>query len=237
MKYFIDFEATQFTNEIISVGCVREDGNSFYALVKPKKIKSVTPFITNLTGITKEMLENEKSSDEVFENFFNWLSFNDEAVEFYCYGTSDIAFLKKNLKDRTTNLKAQAALSIIAMSLKDYSADVKEHFGLIQTVALKKVAGYYYPNGTYLNHNALSDAQMLKDVYFGVEAESEVIGNPFPEHMGQPKIVDSIDFNKFVLYRDNKSYNSMKEAIDDIVWILLENGQKDFTIERIEKRI
>ena len=83
MKYFIDFEATQFTNEIISIGCVREDGNSFYALVKPKKQKAITPFITDLTGITKDMLENEKSSDEVFENFFDW---------FFEIGFSEIVF-------------------------------------------------------------------------------------------------------------------------------------------------
>lgn len=51
MNYFIDFEATQFSGEIISVGCVREDGETFYVLVQPQKGK-LTPFITNLTGIT-----------------------------------------------------------------------------------------------------------------------------------------------------------------------------------------
>lgn len=54
MKYFIDFEATQFSQEIISIGCIREDGQTFYALVAPKKGK-ITPFITNLTGITAEI--------------------------------------------------------------------------------------------------------------------------------------------------------------------------------------
>lgn len=37
MKYFIDFEATQFSREIISIGCIREDGQTFYALVAPKE--------------------------------------------------------------------------------------------------------------------------------------------------------------------------------------------------------
>lgn len=35
MKYFVDFEATQFAGEIISIGCVREDGKTFYSLVAP----------------------------------------------------------------------------------------------------------------------------------------------------------------------------------------------------------
>ena len=53
MRYFIDFEASQFAEEIISVGCVDESGRSFYSLVRPKKPKKVTDFITKLTGITR----------------------------------------------------------------------------------------------------------------------------------------------------------------------------------------
>ena len=56
MKYFIDFEATQFSNEIISVGCVREDGETFYSLVNVQRNK-ITPFITDLTGISKNDVE------------------------------------------------------------------------------------------------------------------------------------------------------------------------------------
>ena len=43
MKYFIDFEATQFTGVIISVGCINENGDEFYSLVKPDK--PITKFI------------------------------------------------------------------------------------------------------------------------------------------------------------------------------------------------
>ena len=54
MKYFIDFEASQFAEEIISVGCVDELGRSFYSLVRPRRPQKVTGFITNLTGITRD---------------------------------------------------------------------------------------------------------------------------------------------------------------------------------------
>lgn len=37
MKYFIDFEATQFTNEIIEIGCINEYGDVFHSYVKAKK--------------------------------------------------------------------------------------------------------------------------------------------------------------------------------------------------------
>ena len=151
--------------------------------------------------------------------------------------TSDIDFLKKNLKDRTTTFKSQAALSILAMKLIDYSGVVKDHFGLINNISLKKVMHYFYPSEEVEWHNALADAEMLCKVYTKINEGEPIKGTPFPEHMAPPKIVDSIDFDKYILYRDSKAYESMKEAVDDIVWILLGNGQKDFTIERIENRI
>ena len=33
MKFYIDFEATQYTENIISIGCVAENGDSFSSLV------------------------------------------------------------------------------------------------------------------------------------------------------------------------------------------------------------
>ena len=42
MNYFIDFEATQFSSGIISVGCVAENGAEFYTIVNTKhKVNSI----------------------------------------------------------------------------------------------------------------------------------------------------------------------------------------------------
>ena len=70
MRYFIDFEASQFAEEIISVGCVDESGRSFYSLVRPKKPKKVTDFITKLTGITREEVLAAATADEVFSKLY-----------------------------------------------------------------------------------------------------------------------------------------------------------------------
>lgn len=53
MNFYIDFEATQPGNEIISIGAVSDDGATFSCLVKPVA-SEITPFITELTGITVE---------------------------------------------------------------------------------------------------------------------------------------------------------------------------------------
>ena len=180
MKYFIDFEATQFSNEIISVGCVREDGKEFYSLVKPEKRK-LTKFITNLTGITQEMVDVAPSADEVFGQFFDYLE-DDNNLHFYCYGNTDIDFVKKTLEN-ITNFKAAAALSIIGMNLKDYANSVKLHFGLHRNIALIKVLAYYRGvDEIHQNHDALEDARYLREVFLNIEDEDSVEGDPFPEY-------------------------------------------------------
>ncbi len=181
MNYFVDFEATQFSNEIISIGCVREDGTEFYSEVRARK--KITSFITSLTGITDEQNKMAESSDEVFSHFFDWLMENaDERAIFYCYGNTDINFIKKNLT-LTKNLKAQAALSLMGMSLYDYSAITKAHFGLIKNISLIKLVAYYRNvEDIEQTHNALEDARFLKEVYDNVSNEKEVKGHPFPEY-------------------------------------------------------
>lgn len=180
MNYFIDFEATQFSNEIISIGCVREDGETFYSLVKPKK--KLTNFIINLTGITQEMIDSAPNSDEVFEKFFNWLCQSEVDACFLCYGNSDLGFVKKNLEN-STNLKAQSALSLIGMNLHDYSKTVETHFGLVQHIALKKIVAYYRGvDEVEQTHNALEDALFLKEIYDNIQKEDIVVKCPFPEY-------------------------------------------------------
>ena len=142
MRYFIDFEATQFTNEIISIGCVKETGETFYSLVKVDKSK-MTNFITNLTGITKEDVEKAPTADEVFDNFYDWIAVDNEKAIFYCYGNSDLTFILKNLNNSGT-LKSQISLSLLRSNLIDYSKRVINHFGLIKSIALKNINKSYY---------------------------------------------------------------------------------------------
>ena len=69
MKFYLDFEATRFSNRIISIGCVAENGATFYTLVKPGDKKKVDKFITELTGITNEMLATAPDSDAAYIQF------------------------------------------------------------------------------------------------------------------------------------------------------------------------
>ena len=162
MKYFIDFEATQFSQEIISIGCYREDGEMFYSLVAPHSKNKVTNFITELTGITKEMLANAPTSDEVFCKFSDWVLENDNNPEFYVWGDSDSDFLMHTF-NKTSSLKARMIISYMASALIDYSKKFEQKYYLSSTGLIKIVN--CFTSDIIQTHNALDDAILLYYVY------------------------------------------------------------------------
>jgi DNA polymerase III epsilon subunit-like protein len=227
MKYFIDFEATQYTQEIIQIGCVREDGQKFSSLIKPRHLKNVTRAITELTGIAKNDLAHERNSDEVFSELFDWICRDRTPAKFFCYGSSDLIFVKNNLKKCTKSIRAQAALSIIAESLTDVANLVEEHFRLEKVPSLKKVMGYYYPEDEHVCHDALSDAEMLYEVYQAMMNEEKIRGIPFPEYIGTPIFKSQEDLDRFVIVRSGNGKG-------EVVYKTLDKA-KEFIIEQVRK--
>ena len=208
MNYFIDFEATQFSNGIISVGCVSGAGDTFYSLVNTKH--KITTFITHLTGITVADIEQAAPPEKVFEDLYDWVSRTmwgdkDAIPKFYCYGNCDKEFVKNNFKE-CNSFKAKAMLGYLYTDMKDYSGEVKLHFGLCKNIALKKVADYYRGEEQVQNHNSLEDALMLKLVWENIQ-KNEYEFNIFPEYMSQQfnqrinEEVPSVDEEKTTVYR------------------------------------
>ena len=245
MKYFIDFEATQFSNEIIEIGCIREDGAKFKSYVNAEN--KLTNFIINLTGITQEIIDNAPSSDTVFSFFYRWLQEDNSNIEFYCYGNSDIDFVKKNLQ-KTKNFEAQAALSMIGMALNDYSQFVKKYFGLIKPIGLVKVLAHYRGvESIEQNHDALEDAKFLKEVYDYIQAEGEIENCPFPDYqkkvvkkLVQPKIEVPKGVSYIARIRKKQiveTYTTMDEAVTWIINQASENQRGEMKPENVAKRV
>ena len=179
MKYFMDFEATQFEQEIISVGCVDEDGREFYSLVKPHSMRKMTGFITELTGITSAQLRHSPDADEVFSRLYDFID-KSERAQFFCYGNCDGRFISVTLKYVKT-FKAQCMLGLIYGSITDVSPEISRVFKTNQTVSLYKLADYYGAPDER-NHHALNDAKLLKHVYECSRGE-ELEECPFPEYV------------------------------------------------------
>lgn len=166
MKYFIDFEATQFDENIINVGCVSENGESFSSLVKPYRMKNVTKFITDLTGITKEMLEEAPSADEVFYELWRFIcETNDGSYppQFYCYGDSDGHFIERTVH-HMGRLDSIACAMMIKGLMIDYSTEVTKYFHSDRAFSLRNVFCLVNHEDVIQKHDALEDAKMLQSV-------------------------------------------------------------------------
>ena len=216
MKYFIDFEATQFSGEIISIGCVDENGREFYSLLRPVKMRHITDFILDLTHISREEIEAAPDADTVFSSFLDWLA-QDETADFYCYGDSDAVFLARTRRHLNT-FRAQLGLSMILGGLNDFSVDVKKHFGLKTTIALKKVVAYYRGGEVEQTHNSLTDALFLKEVY-EKSLDEEVVGTPFPEYRRGANVPKIKKLIKAVKGNVRMEFSSYGKAAD---WVMSE---------------
>ena len=166
MDFYLDFEATQFSNRIISIGCIAGNGNTFSTLVQPSDKKKVNKFITELTGITNEMLVDAPSADEAFIELYNFFVANSDGKEpvYYVYGNSDADFLRataRHMEDTLACVTAQA----IAGNLIDYAAVVKKFFAAKSDMALRKVYMLIQAEQNLIQkHDALEDAKMLETV-------------------------------------------------------------------------
>lgn len=169
MNVFIDIEANQFSEHMISIGCVCDTGATFYSLVALPNKEKPTKFITNLTGITKEDLATAPSADAVFlemEDFLRDMSYEKPHFEFYCYGNEDAVFINRTIK-HMTNFNAIIFAMSIAGNLIDYSKEVQKYYGNFKSnpPSLCNAYSFVIAEENEQKHNALEDAMMLKVVY------------------------------------------------------------------------
>ena len=165
MKFFVDFEAAQTTEYIISIGCIAENGNKFSSYVRlPNPTDKVGRDITRLTGITDEMLEEAPCADVAFTDFWLWIleQNNKEEPQYYFYGNSDRRFLNNTKNTMSSTLAITFILSIL-QNYVDYSNFVKNKFS-ISGIKLLKLYNFVNENTASQRHDALEDAQMLKTV-------------------------------------------------------------------------
>ena len=142
-------------DEIIEIGAIKVDNNKvmdeFHSLIKPDN--EIDEFITNLTGITNEMVENAPNIEEVLPNFINFIGdeiFIGHNVNF------DINFVY----DKTVNL----GLGIVKNNYVDTMRLSRILLPELPHHRLKDLAEYYGID-TKGNHRASKDVQITNEVY------------------------------------------------------------------------
>lgn len=238
MRYFIDFEATQPGNEIISVGVVSETGEKFCSYAKPA-FSHLTPYITQMTGITETDLAQAPTLDQVFTNLYNWVSMKEKKYsnwKFIVFGSSDKDFIKTSAAALTSN-EATLLAAVMLLNLQDYSKIASQFFKC--KVSLIKAFNYVEEQARLQKHDALEDAMMLSAVAHYVENNEPLASNPFVD----PVVVNiKMPSGKFTCKHtsngQHKEFNSCDEAIDWVIADLIKAKEPEIVHrDRIMKNI
>ena len=175
MNIYIDIEATQPENEIIAIGAVAENGNTFYSLVKPQ-LSSISKFVSDLTHLSEEDLEKEKTIDEVLVKFDLWVMEQESNImkcRFLSYG-NDSQFFKSTLPAIKTE-HAFTVAAILMAKIEDCYESTRQFFR--GGIRLIHAFNYIQETETKQKHDPLEDAMMLQKVF-----EYTQTHEPLPAH-------------------------------------------------------
>ncbi|MEM0350952.1 MAG: 3'-5' exonuclease [Archaeoglobaceae archaeon] len=155
----LDLETTgldPYKDEIIAIGIIPIEGlkilssNSFYSLVKPKRLKLKT---LKIHGISERDLRNAPFFEEISQRVYEML--RDSIIVGFCVEV-DYAFLKNALKD----FKAQT-IEIMKVD-KVLSRFIGEKY--VESPNLEALAKKYGLRTPY-RHNALADAFLAAQIF------------------------------------------------------------------------
>ncbi len=225
MNFYIDFEATQPEQEIISVGAYCDNKSCFSSLVKPQ-FSTVNKYIEDMIGITNEMLEDKMGLDIVFSSLYWWCVEQEKDLtkwRFYSYGDADVDFIKHSLRNIQTE-KALIVASLMIATMQDYSKVVKNYFH--GTISLIKAFNYLKDLENKQNHNALEDAKMLFEIFNKINDKDPLEENPFVE-----KTTNGYTFPSGRFYCKTTGKNAKEREFcsihDAIGWIIENRIPKD----------
>lgn len=230
MRFYIDFEATQPENEIISIGAVAENGVVFYTLVKPR-LSEISDYIIKLTKISPLELIKQPDINDALLAFDIWrkeIEPNILKCEFYSYG-KDTVFIKSTLP-AIENEKAFLVASYLYTKLEDATPEIFNYFN--GAITLIKAFNYFEKLNEKQNHHALEDAFMLKKVLSNIEGKDPLEENPFRKRRSGSYTYPSGRF--FATFEDKnlKEFKDIQEAIDWVIKRFYSQNRRE-TADRI----
>lgn len=152
-------------SEVIEIGAVMlNEGNReisrFQTYVRPQYSADIMPFITNITGITKEHVAGAENFVTAFQEFLSWCGAD---FEIYSWSENDPIQLQKEMELKS--MPASAETVYMFLHWHDLQKEYEKMLFLERRIALKtalKNAGLEFCGRA---HSALSDASATADLY------------------------------------------------------------------------
>ncbi len=221
MNYFIDFEANSPSGEIISIGCVSENGEEFYSLVNCST--PLDNYVKKITHLRQEQIDKAKLIDTVLVSFFSWLMatnkkdyFNWNDTKFYHYGSEDTKFIKATLKNIQNSVNYEQ-FSAVMTRCANYDKEVQKFFSINQPISLIAAANYFKTEPEEQTHNALDDAKLLKSIFENIDGK-ESIGP-----------VDFTFDHKIIVRKHKKKKEIVKyKTVDEVLTFCMANIPEEY---------
>ncbi|MBQ7706073.1 MAG: exonuclease domain-containing protein [Selenomonadaceae bacterium] len=144
-------------DEVIEFGAVKLDENynqidEYQCYVRPE-FSEITKHITQLTGITNEMVADKNTFAVAFQNFFDWIGGWD--MKIYSWSASDI----KQLKNECSYKLPKFEIRRMERQWIDIQREFDDRLGLHNSLSLKYAVGAMNKNFEGTAHTALADAK------------------------------------------------------------------------------
>lgn len=185
--------------EIVQIGAVKLDENlntldTFDRFIKPSVYPVVNPYITELTGITTERLESEKTFPESYEDFTEFACCGD--VVFCVWGMADLKELYRNISYHKLDQK------LLSKKYINLQSSAAHHFGLPQKnlPKLKSAVELLSIPLVYSFHNAFHDALYTAEVFRRINREFIKILLYDPDHtpIRPRQVKQTVDYSKLI---------------------------------------
>lgn len=212
--------------EIIQIGAVRLDQQLtrkavFDRYVKPTIYPEVSPFITELTGITTEQLSQEAAFPEVYKELIGFTGPSDSVL--CVWGMSDLKELFRNIDYHKLD---QNLMPRNYINLQPYAS---LRFGLPQnrSMKLKTTAELLEIPLVHPFHNAFYDAyytaEILKKIYSSSIKPKFYDPNFIPVRP-QP-VKRSVDFGKLIAQFEKMYSRNLTEEEQDMIRLAYKMGK------------
>lgn len=159
-----DFQRRRSVFEIIQIGAIKLDMDlnimgTFNQYIKPIIYSEVSPFITELTGITTEQLMDEKEFPKVYEEFIRFIK--DKESILCTWGMSDIRELFRNADYHKID---NQFLPRSYINLQPYASKFLG-FSTKKLLKLEYVVKILNIDTRYNFHNAMNDAYYTAKIF------------------------------------------------------------------------
>lgn len=209
---------SRYNMETIEIGAVKVNRgkviDKFQTFVKPEYIERLTPFCTELTGITFDDLEDAPAFNEAIIDFYGFIY----GCEIYSCGEFDRKFLTREIDDKGDNYTHQLARNAINSS----HTDLKKHFSNVTGRKKQGMIGMAKELDIELTgdeHRALADSENLTKIFFKIERIREEGLLEIFNDKTMDKLVKSINNNhgnRYIVEKVAESYTNYCKLTNEL---------------------